>query len=255
MHRLLLLLLCVQEWQLLQVLPVLLCVHLSVRYLCDPVYRHHELGHQVRSWIRTRFSIGQQVWLGESLVNPVGLAFLSDWNGSLAVCSVKGPLLIRSGWISALTGLNKNTPVGIIMIIVAVLFTSLATMSLIMFKKVGPTTGVWKVPTFDLCSNLHILIRSMRCTAPRAPALRGPSRSLPPVSCPTRRCRLQPLMLPPELLRGPLKSKSDWCSLHPASCLRTIPLFRHFCYERGHPVIRNSLSPSYIMALLQTKPN
>lgn len=52
--------LCVQERQLLQVLPVLLCLHLSVRHLRDPVYRHHELGHQVRSWIRTRFSIGQE---------------------------------------------------------------------------------------------------------------------------------------------------------------------------------------------------
>ncbi|TWW66295.1 secretory carrier-associated membrane protein 1-like isoform X1 [Takifugu flavidus] len=49
-----------------------------------------------------------------------------------------------SGWISALTCLNKNVPVGVIMIIVAVLFTSLATMSLIMFKKIHAlyrTTG------------------------------------------------------------------------------------------------------------------
>uniref|UniRef100_A0AAZ3QE62 Secretory carrier-associated membrane protein n=1 Tax=Oncorhynchus tshawytscha TaxID=74940 RepID=A0AAZ3QE62_ONCTS len=41
-----------------------------------------------------------------------------------------------SGWISALTGLNKSIPVGIIMILIAALFTALATMSLIMFKKV-----------------------------------------------------------------------------------------------------------------------
>lgn len=41
-----------------------------------------------------------------------------------------------SGWISALTGLNKNIPVGIIMILIAALFTSLAVMSLCMFKKV-----------------------------------------------------------------------------------------------------------------------
>uniref|UniRef100_H3D7H9 Secretory carrier-associated membrane protein n=1 Tax=Tetraodon nigroviridis TaxID=99883 RepID=H3D7H9_TETNG len=49
-----------------------------------------------------------------------------------------------SGWISALTGLNKSVPVGVIMIIVAVLFTSLATISLIMFKKIHAlyrTTG------------------------------------------------------------------------------------------------------------------
>lgn len=41
-----------------------------------------------------------------------------------------------SGWISALTGLNKSIPVGIIMILVAALFTTLAVLSLIMFKKV-----------------------------------------------------------------------------------------------------------------------
>ncbi|XP_010794498.1 secretory carrier-associated membrane protein 1 [Notothenia coriiceps] len=41
-----------------------------------------------------------------------------------------------SGWISALTGLNHSVPVGIIMILIAALFTSLAVMSLIMFKKV-----------------------------------------------------------------------------------------------------------------------
>ncbi|XP_056146561.1 secretory carrier-associated membrane protein 1 isoform X2 [Lampris incognitus] len=41
-----------------------------------------------------------------------------------------------SGWISALMGLNKNIPVGIIMILIAALFTSLAVMSLILFKKV-----------------------------------------------------------------------------------------------------------------------
>nr|XP_046230323.1 secretory carrier-associated membrane protein 1-like isoform X6 [Scatophagus argus] len=49
-----------------------------------------------------------------------------------------------SGWISALTGLNQSIPVGIIMILIAALFTSLAVMSLIMFKKVHAmyrTTG------------------------------------------------------------------------------------------------------------------
>ncbi|XP_053729772.1 secretory carrier-associated membrane protein 1-like isoform X1 [Synchiropus splendidus] len=40
------------------------------------------------------------------------------------------------GWISALMGLNKSIPVGIIMILVAVLFTTLTVLSLIMFKKV-----------------------------------------------------------------------------------------------------------------------
>lgn len=49
-----------------------------------------------------------------------------------------------SGWISALTCLNKNIAVGIIMILIAALFTSLAAMSLFMFKKVHSmyrTTG------------------------------------------------------------------------------------------------------------------
>ncbi|XP_062340147.1 secretory carrier-associated membrane protein 1-like [Osmerus eperlanus] len=41
-----------------------------------------------------------------------------------------------SGWISALTGLNTSVPVGIIMILIAALFTALAVMSIIMFKKV-----------------------------------------------------------------------------------------------------------------------
>ncbi|XP_055087997.1 secretory carrier-associated membrane protein 1-like isoform X2 [Periophthalmus magnuspinnatus] len=49
-----------------------------------------------------------------------------------------------SGWISALTCLNTNIPVGILMILIAALFTSLAVMSLFMFKKVHAmyrTTG------------------------------------------------------------------------------------------------------------------
>ncbi|KAJ8380399.1 hypothetical protein SKAU_G00011770 [Synaphobranchus kaupii] len=40
------------------------------------------------------------------------------------------------GWISALTGLNKSVPVGIIMILISALFTASAVISLIMFKKV-----------------------------------------------------------------------------------------------------------------------
>lgn len=36
-----------------------------------------------------------------------------------------------------MTGLNKSIPVGIIMILVAALFTALAVLSLIMFKKVN----------------------------------------------------------------------------------------------------------------------
>ncbi|CAL8277111.1 unnamed protein product [Merluccius merluccius] len=41
-----------------------------------------------------------------------------------------------SGWISALTCLNTSVAVGIIMILIASLFTALAVMSLLMFKKV-----------------------------------------------------------------------------------------------------------------------
>uniref|UniRef100_A0A8C9VBD4 Secretory carrier-associated membrane protein n=1 Tax=Scleropages formosus TaxID=113540 RepID=A0A8C9VBD4_SCLFO len=50
----------------------------------------------------------------------------------------------NSGWISALTGLNKSIPVGIMMILIAALFTASAVISLIMFKKVHAlyrTTG------------------------------------------------------------------------------------------------------------------
>lgn len=42
-----------------------------------------------------------------------------------------------SGWISSLTGLNKSIPVGIMMIIIAALFTASAVISLVMFKKVS----------------------------------------------------------------------------------------------------------------------
>lgn len=40
------------------------------------------------------------------------------------------------GWISALTALNQNIPVGIMMILIAALFTGSAVVSLAMFKKV-----------------------------------------------------------------------------------------------------------------------
>uniref|UniRef100_A0A3B4U4J8 Secretory carrier-associated membrane protein n=1 Tax=Seriola dumerili TaxID=41447 RepID=A0A3B4U4J8_SERDU len=60
------------------------------------------------------------------------------------VCWYRPLYAAFSGWISALTGLNRSIPVGIIMILIAALFTSLAVMSLIMFKKVHAmyrTTG------------------------------------------------------------------------------------------------------------------
>uniref|UniRef100_A0A8C6THR7 Secretory carrier-associated membrane protein n=1 Tax=Neogobius melanostomus TaxID=47308 RepID=A0A8C6THR7_9GOBI len=49
-----------------------------------------------------------------------------------------------TGWIAALTGLNTSIPVGIIMLLIAALFTALSVGSLIMFKKVHAlyrTTG------------------------------------------------------------------------------------------------------------------
>lgn len=48
------------------------------------------------------------------------------------------------GWIAALTGLNINIPVGIIMVLISALFTALSVGSLIMFKRVHAlyrTTG------------------------------------------------------------------------------------------------------------------
>ena len=64
-------------------------------------------------------------------------SLFSIYNSSATVyCSLIDDFLVRSGWISALTGLNRSIPVGIIMILIAALFTFLAAMSLIMFKKV-----------------------------------------------------------------------------------------------------------------------
>lgn len=59
---------------------------------------------------------------------------------SVLICHV----IFYSGWISALTCLNQSIIVGILMILIAALFTSLAVMSLVMFKKVHAmyrTTG------------------------------------------------------------------------------------------------------------------
>lgn len=53
-----------------------------------------------------------------------------------------------SGWIAALTGLNTSIPVGIIMLLIAALFTALSVGSLIMFKKVTQSQGT---PTVLLC--------------------------------------------------------------------------------------------------------
>nr|XP_057920075.1 secretory carrier-associated membrane protein 1-like isoform X3 [Doryrhamphus excisus] len=89
---------------------------------------------------------------------PVYGAFRSDSSFSffifffVYVCQV-GVYIIQavgfpgwgaSGWISALSVLNRNVVVGVLMILIAALFTSLVVMSLIMFKKVHAmyrTTG------------------------------------------------------------------------------------------------------------------
>lgn len=117
------------------------------------------------------------------------------------------------------------------MILIAALFTALAVLSLIMFKKVNAQQGglndrphhggrrLWldvhlclncpfKVPT--VVNHLLFLFRSMRRTEPPAPVSREPSRSSPRVSCPTRRSR-QPLLTPPPgPHREPSRSRSDW---------------------------------------------
>uniref|UniRef100_A0A2K6G2Y0 Secretory carrier-associated membrane protein n=1 Tax=Propithecus coquereli TaxID=379532 RepID=A0A2K6G2Y0_PROCO len=65
-----------------------------------------------------------------------GLSIL--WFLLFTPCSfVSIMLFLKSiGWISSLTGLNQNIPVGIMMIIIAALFTASAVISLVMFKKV-----------------------------------------------------------------------------------------------------------------------
>ncbi|TNM89416.1 hypothetical protein fugu_003650 [Takifugu bimaculatus] len=70
------------------------------------------------------------------------------------------------GWIAALTGLNTSVPVGIIMLLIAALFTALSVCSLIMFKKVRRRRGdrplwVQKHDRFSLCSpQVHALYRT-----------------------------------------------------------------------------------------------
>ncbi|NXS07186.1 SCAM1 protein, partial [Neodrepanis coruscans] len=68
---------------------------------------------------------------------PLYGAFRYLWlNGSCAVLVKCVLSFFFSGWISSLTGLNKSIPVGIMMIIIAALFTASAVISLVMFKKV-----------------------------------------------------------------------------------------------------------------------
>lgn len=70
--------------------------------------------------------------------------------------------------------------------------------------------------------------RSTLCTAPRVPASSGPSRSSPPASCPTRRCR-RPRPTPPprrhkEQHREPSRNRSDWLQHPRPATVRLTPL-------------------------------
>uniref|UniRef100_A0A3P9JDE7 Secretory carrier-associated membrane protein n=1 Tax=Oryzias latipes TaxID=8090 RepID=A0A3P9JDE7_ORYLA len=169
------------------------------------------------------------------------------------------------GWIAALTGLNTSIPVGIIMLLIAALFTALAVGSLIMFKKVKLTELLTKVQllerkysTVHKCVNTYsnaLLwgkneklkkvtfsqpfvspFRCTRCTELLVLVLRRRSRSLPPASCQTRRFRLQPPtlqpMLLPMLLAGPSKlilKDRDGKHSHTAATVNT-----HFVIREAH---------------------
>lgn len=107
--------------------------------------------------------------------------------------------MLCSGWISALTGLNKSIPVGIIMILIAALFTASAVISLIMFKKVMTHTAQYSTQ-IKLCAVTDWQIvclypvcvcRYMACTEQLGPALRKLNRNLPQESWPTRLSRPQ----------------------------------------------------------------
>lgn len=72
---------------------------------------------------------------------------------------------VCSGWISALTGLNKSIPVGIIMILIAALFTASAVISLIMFKKVKRLlANLWKL--YKVCVFLCFISNTVFFFAP-----------------------------------------------------------------------------------------
>lgn len=104
-----------QEWQFIPLLCLLLRLYLSVWSSRPTNYWHHWLGNMVSIlcfyWFCTSVSLH---WISTTL--------------SL--------FCFASGWIAALTGLNTSIPVGIIMLLIAALFTALSVGSLIMFKKV-----------------------------------------------------------------------------------------------------------------------
>lgn len=70
------------------------------------------------------------------------------------------PFCFPSGWISALIGLNTSIPVGIIMLLIAALFTALSVGSLIMFKKVTQSQ------TSPACQHQSLCLIALRCAKP-----------------------------------------------------------------------------------------
>lgn len=106
-----------QERQLVPLLRLLLRLHLSVRRPRPADHRHQRLGNVVTVFMlftaRAR-APARRVAAARLTLSPS----------------------VASGWIAALTGLNTSIPVGIIMLLIAALFTALSVCSLIMFKKV-----------------------------------------------------------------------------------------------------------------------
>lgn len=123
-----------QERQFFPLLRLLFCVYLSVWCSRPANDRHHRLGNVV-----TVFN---------TLTHSVPLPASVSCSPTHFVSVFWSP----SGWIAALTGLNTSIPVGIIMLLIAALFTALSVCSLIMFKKVSdwsPVTAsfsfIWQV--------------------------------------------------------------------------------------------------------------
>lgn len=106
-----------QERQFFPLLRLLLCLYLSIWRSRPANNRHQRLGNLVTVFLLLLTSASTHVSRSPTHSVPV-------------VC-------LASGWIASLTGLNASIPVGIIMLLIAALFTALSVCSLIMFKKVS----------------------------------------------------------------------------------------------------------------------
>ncbi|NXF49803.1 SCAM1 protein, partial [Oceanites oceanicus] len=91
-------------------------------YHCFPGYFNLFFPPSFRSDSSFRFFVFFFVYICQFAVHVLQAAGFQRWG--------------NCGWISSLTGLNKSIPVGIMMIIIAALFTASAVISLVMFKKV-----------------------------------------------------------------------------------------------------------------------